>query len=350
MVQHAGFGAKVLMLGMNPSNINPGIPFQDNLQDESGQRLMKLLRKMWGDEWRMHTYVVNYSPLVFLDGRQHLGMRHISDIYGPHLLCGAEDGCDKHLMKLVDALSINVVVALGRYVEKRARAAVEGRNVRVAYLLHPSPRNDMPGSDWVDVAQASSQNVFPQIRVQGRHGPNGRIEQEQQAAPSTPVRRRHSMELPLQQQQVTPERLVRRSRSPRRSVRMEISDLRLGRGPSSLSTVLVVSGKVVRSHAFCQGGGSLRLRDPLTMHDIDMKFVGAASNQYCGDVVGCWVCVRSFKVLRIKDEVCKSYAPPGTSPDLVVTDSCADVKYLRCEGFKQHRRRCVCSKCNPYLA
>jgi hypothetical protein len=235
----------------------------------------------------------------------------------------------KHLMKLVDALSIKVVVALGRYAEKRARATLEGHNVRVAYLLHPSPRNDMPSSDWVDVAQASLQNVFPQIRVQGRHGPSGRIEQEQQAAPSTPVRRRHSMELPLQQQQLTPERLVRRSRSPRRSVRVEISDLRLGRGPSSLSTVLVVSGKVVRSHAFGRGGGSLRLRDTLTMHDIDMKFVGAASDQYRRDVVGCWVCVRSFKVLRIKDEVCKSYAPPGASHELVVTDSCADVNYLR---------------------
>jgi hypothetical protein len=102
------------MLGMNPSNINPGILFHDNLRDESGQRLMKLFRKMWGDELTMHTYVVNYSPLVFLDGRQHLGMQNISDVYGPHLLSGAKDGCDKHLMKLVDALSIKVVVALGR--------------------------------------------------------------------------------------------------------------------------------------------------------------------------------------------------------------------------------------------
>jgi hypothetical protein len=110
--------------------------------------------------------------------------------------------------------------------------------------LHPSPRNDMFGSQWVDVAQASLQHVFPQSCVQGRRSPNSRIEQEQQAAPSTPVRRRHSMELPLQQQQLTPERLVRRSRSPLRSVRVEISDLRLGSDPSSLSTVLVVGFRV----------------------------------------------------------------------------------------------------------
>jgi hypothetical protein len=87
------------------------------------------------------------TGVVYIYWAHPLGMQHISDIYGPHLLCGAEDGCDKHLMKLVDALSIKVVVALGRYAEKRARATLEGRNVWVAYLLHPSPRNDMPGSD-----------------------------------------------------------------------------------------------------------------------------------------------------------------------------------------------------------
>eukprot|EP00973_Karenia_brevis_P047836 6639844-Karenia_brevis.AAC.1 len=42
------------------------------------------------------------------------------------------------------------------------------------------------------------------------------------------------------------------------------------------------------------------------MHDIAMKFVGAASDKYRGDVVGCWVCVRSSKVLRIKDDYCLS--------------------------------------------
>eukprot|EP00973_Karenia_brevis_P058630 8165531-Karenia_brevis.AAC.1 len=53
------------------------VPFQDNLLDEIGQRLMRLPFSLWGPEWKARCFVMNYCPVASLHPEGQMAMSAI---------------------------------------------------------------------------------------------------------------------------------------------------------------------------------------------------------------------------------------------------------------------------------
>jgi single-strand selective monofunctional uracil DNA glycosylase len=56
--------------------------------------------------------------------------------------------CDEALRELVRALRPRLVIGVGGFAERRARAALAGENVRVGTILHPSPASPLANRGW----------------------------------------------------------------------------------------------------------------------------------------------------------------------------------------------------------
>lgn len=62
--------------------------------------------------------------------------------------------CDEALRLSVQELDPTWVIGVGRFAEASARRALEGLDVRVAGILHPSPASPAANRDWQGQARA----------------------------------------------------------------------------------------------------------------------------------------------------------------------------------------------------
>ena len=62
--------------------------------------------------------------------------------------------CDEALRLSVQELDPTWVIGVGRFAEASARRALEGFDVRVAGILHPSPASPAANRDWQGQARA----------------------------------------------------------------------------------------------------------------------------------------------------------------------------------------------------
>jgi single-strand selective monofunctional uracil DNA glycosylase len=90
-------------------------------------------------------FVINYCPLCFLEGS---GRNRT-----PDKLPAAERGalfavCDRALRRTVEELRPRLVIGIGVFAEKRSRAALEGFEVAVGRISHPSPANPRANQNW----------------------------------------------------------------------------------------------------------------------------------------------------------------------------------------------------------
>ena len=118
----------------------------------SGSRLWGWARDRFGTAERFlaRFFVFNYCPLVFLDA----GGRNLT----PDKLPAAERGpleaaCDRALKDTVEVLAPSLVVGVGAFAEKRARAALEGTGVRIGCVLHPSPASPLANRGWAQACE-----------------------------------------------------------------------------------------------------------------------------------------------------------------------------------------------------
>jgi len=111
-------------------------------------------RRLWG--WAEGTFrtpraffarffVANYCPLLFLekDGRNRTPDK--LKVSERHLL---EAACDRALRRTVECLRPRFVVGVGGFAEKRVRIALEGLDVIVGGITHPSPANPRANRGW----------------------------------------------------------------------------------------------------------------------------------------------------------------------------------------------------------
>ncbi len=176
-------GADVLLLGMNPGPwgmAQTGVPFGDvgmvrdwlgiearvdvpegehparpirgfacPRSEVSGTRLWSWAKTSFGeaDAFFRRFFVWNYCPLAFLEasGRNRT----------PDKLPAAEReplfrACDRALVRVVDELSPTLVVGVGTFAEKRAKAALSGTcaDSRIGRVLHPSPASPLANRGW----------------------------------------------------------------------------------------------------------------------------------------------------------------------------------------------------------
>jgi single-strand selective monofunctional uracil DNA glycosylase len=178
------FGAapkEVLLLGMNPGPfgmVQTGVPFGDvgmvrdwlgirapvgkpaqehpkrpvlgfdcSRSEVSGTRLWGWARDRFGTPQRFFErfFVANYCPLAFMEE----SARNVT----PDKLPAAEQQalcrvCDEALRETVHALRPRLVIGIGGFAERRARAALGGENVGVGTILHPSPASPLANRGW----------------------------------------------------------------------------------------------------------------------------------------------------------------------------------------------------------
>jgi single-strand selective monofunctional uracil DNA glycosylase len=172
---------EVLLLGMNPGPfgmMQTGVPFGDVVmvrdwlklsgpvghparehpkrpvrgfdctrREVSGQRLWGWARRHYGtpEAFFATFFVYNYCPLGFLDE----GGRNITPEQLPARVCGPLfEACDAALRRMAERLAPRHVLGIGRFACQRATVALEGMDLTIGTVLHPSPANPLANRGW----------------------------------------------------------------------------------------------------------------------------------------------------------------------------------------------------------
>lgn len=179
--RYAGSPKEVLLLGMNPGPFGmaqTGVPFGDvtmvrgwlgivapvaKPRDEhpkrpvlgfecrrtevSGTRLWGWARDRFGTPQRFFQrfFVANYCPLAFMESS---GANRTPDKLPPAAQQALFSACDDALRNVVRVLRPRIVVGVGGFAERRARAALAGENVTIGTILHPSPASPLANRGW----------------------------------------------------------------------------------------------------------------------------------------------------------------------------------------------------------
>jgi single-strand selective monofunctional uracil DNA glycosylase len=138
-----------------PEHEHPRRPitgFACRRSEVSGTRLWGWARERFGTAERFfeRVFVANWCPLVFMDesGRNRT----------PDRLPAAERvplfrACDDALAQIAAWLEPSLVIGVGGFAEKRARAAL-GPTATIGCILHPSPASPAANRDWAGVVDA----------------------------------------------------------------------------------------------------------------------------------------------------------------------------------------------------
>ena len=138
-----------------PENEHPKRPilgFDCPRSEVSGRRLWSWARDRFGtpEAFFARFFVWNYCPLVFMEesGRNRTPDKLPAEERDP--LFGA---CDEALRRLVEHLEPGLVIGVGKFAEKRAKAALDGMEIRVGSVLHPSPASPLANQGWAERAE-----------------------------------------------------------------------------------------------------------------------------------------------------------------------------------------------------
>ena len=130
-----------------PHPKRPVLGFECPRREISGERLWGWTRRRFGTPERFfgRFFVVNYCPLLFLDAAG----RNVT----PDQLPAARTRvlfaiCDRALRRTVETLRPRVVIGIGRFAEKRAREALDGIDIRIDWIPHPSPASPRANAGW----------------------------------------------------------------------------------------------------------------------------------------------------------------------------------------------------------
>jgi single-strand selective monofunctional uracil DNA glycosylase len=192
LTRYGGEPKEVLLLGMNPGPfgmVQTGVPFGDvtmvrdwlgitapvaKPRDEhpkrpvlgfdchrteiSGTRLWGWARDRFGTPERFFTrfFVANYCPLAFMEAS---GANVTPDKLPPAERRTVSSACDEALRDVVRLLRPRIVIGVGGFAERRARAALAGENVLVGTILHPSPASPLANRGWAATIERQLQSL-----------------------------------------------------------------------------------------------------------------------------------------------------------------------------------------------
>jgi single-strand selective monofunctional uracil DNA glycosylase len=183
--RYGGAPKEVLFLGMNPGPwgmAQTGVPFGEigavrdwlvidaeirrpanehpkrrvmglacTRSEVSGARLWGWARDVFATPERFFErfFIANYCPLAFLEesGRNRTPDKLPADERGPLL-----EICDLALRRTVEHLRPEMVIGVGAFAEDRARAALDGVEVAIGRILHPSPASPAANRGWAERA------------------------------------------------------------------------------------------------------------------------------------------------------------------------------------------------------
>lgn len=186
-----GQGTKeVLFLGMNPGPwgmAQTGVPFgevaavrdwmklegevQKPKREHAKRRIegLSCIRsevsgaRLWGwaqeryksaDAFFKKNFVTNYCPLVFME--ESAKNRTPDKLLAPERKALGE-ACDIAFRRTVEILQPRLIVGVGVYAEAQAERIVEGMDVKVGRVLHPSPASPVANRGWAPQAEKQLQ-------------------------------------------------------------------------------------------------------------------------------------------------------------------------------------------------
>jgi single-strand selective monofunctional uracil DNA glycosylase len=189
--RYGGGQKEVLLLGMNPGPFGmaqTGVPFGDvamvrdwlgifapvtkpadehpkrpvlgfdcHRAEVSGTRLWGWARDRFGTAERFFRrfFVANYCPLVFMESG---GANRTPDKLATAEQEALTSACDEALREVVRALRPRIVVGVGGFAERRARAAL-GETVAIGTILHPSPASPLANRGWVPTIERQLESL-----------------------------------------------------------------------------------------------------------------------------------------------------------------------------------------------
>ena len=125
----------------------PVVGFACTRSEVSGKRLWGWARDTFGSPRNFfdRMFVANYCPLAFME----TGGRNRT----PNQLRAAERrpllaACDRALHRSIQWLRPRLVVGIGNFAAERARSALEGLDLTVGRVTHPSPANPRANQGW----------------------------------------------------------------------------------------------------------------------------------------------------------------------------------------------------------
>lgn len=134
----------------HPKRPVEGLACQRN--EVSGQRLWGWARHRFGspDRFFERFFVWNYCPLSFME---ESGRNRTPDKLAPEERAPLFEACDRALQAVVRALEPKQVIGIGTFAEKRAIAALQGEDIQIGRMLHPSPASPLANRDWPGQAE-----------------------------------------------------------------------------------------------------------------------------------------------------------------------------------------------------
>jgi single-strand selective monofunctional uracil DNA glycosylase len=125
----------------------PVLGFSCPRGEMSGKRLWGWAQKQFGTPARFFTrfFVANYCPLLFIDAD---GRNRTPDALPLSQRKPLLAACDRALRLTVEWFTPRYVVGVGQFAEDRACATLNGLQVTVGGITHPSPANPRANRGW----------------------------------------------------------------------------------------------------------------------------------------------------------------------------------------------------------
>ncbi len=136
-----------------PAQQNPKRPiegFACTRSEVSGRRLWALFQEHFAsaEAFFADHFVANYCPLAFFDQGRNLTPDKLPTAESAPLYAA----CDEHLRKVVEILEPRWMIGIGAFAEARAAKALQGMDIRIGKILHPSPASPAANRGWAEAA------------------------------------------------------------------------------------------------------------------------------------------------------------------------------------------------------
>ena len=131
----------------------PVLGFACERSEVSGSRVWGWARDRFGTPERFFArfFVTNYCPLLFME---ETGRNRTPDKLSSAERAALLAACDEALRAVVDALDPDIVVGVGAWATKRARAALGEGGRPIGTVLHPSPASPKANRGWAPQAES----------------------------------------------------------------------------------------------------------------------------------------------------------------------------------------------------
>ncbi len=131
----------------------PVLGFDCERSEVSGSRLWGWAKDRFGTPERFFSrfFVLNYCPLLFMEST---GRNRTPDKLSAEERAALLPLCDRALLDAVEVLSPALVVGVGAWATKRARAALGEEGPAIGTVLHPSPASPKANRGWAPQAES----------------------------------------------------------------------------------------------------------------------------------------------------------------------------------------------------